>query len=230
MKLNDANLFAQIGYTDTVGSEVSYATGEGQVSAKSAIGIFDNWRGFLCCEPFGSEWSTGRIFGENSDSDNAIVCVGFAGLNAGFGVGNQPSTIPQTLTGGVSHSYGRFSGSNNDDEVVNTTYAYVGLTYWIGGGGLEENLQNHYQFGRPIVRYRLNPRQLTSELNRRESKKGRVRYPAFSHQFNCAYSSRLSATNRGSPPRRTSSSSDLRPASLASSMRASRSSIVSTFC
>ena len=43
-------------------------------------------------------------------------------------------------------------------------------------------------------------------------------------------SSSESATKRGSPPLRTSISRDLRPASLASAIRSSRSAIVATFC
>jgi len=45
-----------------------------------------------------------------------------------------------------------------------------------------------------------------------------------------SYSSMLSATKRGSPPRRTSRRSDLRPASRACAMRVSSSPIEATFC
>ncbi|NVO54830.1 hypothetical protein HW561_03390 [Rhodobacteraceae bacterium B1Z28] len=140
MKLEGADLFAPIGYTDTVGSDFSNTTSEGTDFRQIRDRVFAAIGGdFYATDRLVLNGRLARVFRESSDSGNAIVPVDFTGLNAEFGAEYQPSTLPLTLTGGVGYSYGRFSGSNSDDEVANTVYAYVGLTYWIGGGGLAEN-------------------------------------------------------------------------------------------
>jgi len=79
------------------------------------------------------------VFGESSVENDELDPVDFKGINAEFGFEYQPSSRPLTVSGGIGYSYGAFSGSNSENERVNSAYAFVGVTYWFGGGSVASN-------------------------------------------------------------------------------------------